>query len=145
MVGGAAQFLPRIVNLHGRKNPLSRFAWLKNALWLAWQIHVLTLSGLVFGAFAWLLDWRLPLLLLGPVAIHLWSGLHYGADRGNSHWTRHSIVLALLALLELPAIAATFFLLPDFRDFLWLYSAFVVLWTIGAWVVGAMALVDDWM
>lgn len=120
-------------------------AFLKKAFGLACQIHILPVSAITLGAFAFLLDPGLPLLLLGPVAIHLWSGLHYGADHGNSNWTRHSIVLALLALLELPAIAATFFLFPEFRGFLWLFSTFVVLWTIGAWVVGAMALVDDWM
>jgi hypothetical protein len=120
-------------------------AFLKKAFGLACQIHVLPLSALTLGAFAFLLDPRLPLLLLGPVAVHLWSGLYYGADRGNSRWTRRSTVLALLALLELPAVAAAFFLFPDFRDFLWLFAAALVLWTIGAWVVGAMALVDDWM
>jgi hypothetical protein len=117
---------------------------IRKAFELACQIHILAVSAITLGAFAWLLEPMLLALLLSPIALHFWAGCFYGADHGNSRWTWRSIVLAALALLEAPLVAAAFMLRPQFTDFLWLYSAGAVLWTVGAWMVGAMALVDDW-
>jgi hypothetical protein len=113
---------------------------------LVCQISPLPFAGAILSGLFYLIDPWLLLLLVSPVSIHLWSGFFYGADRGNSQWTWRSRVLALLALLQLPTVfVAISAKVDELAGFIWLYGIVLLVWTIAAWAVGGMALVDDWM
>lgn len=117
----------------------------KKAYELASHIYVISLSAIALGGLAYLLEPMLLWLMFSPLAVHFWAGYFYGADHGNSRWTWRSIVLIAIAILQLPIVALAFLTYPEFSGFLKIYGAWTILWSLAAWIVGAMALVDDWM
>ncbi len=119
--------------------------YFENFFWLVGQIFPVAFGGIILGVLSYLIDPWLLLLLLSPVTIHLCSGFFFGA---KDSWGLG--VITLLALLQLPIVFVTIGAKVDeLAGFIWIFILIYVLaslvWTFLAWLVGAMAISNDWI
>ncbi len=119
---------------------------IKKAFFLVGQIYPVSLGGLALGVMYFQIAPWLLVFMISPIAIHLWSGFLYAADKGCCQWTWRSRGLLVLALSQILVIGSTMIIVnAEMREALWIYAFSSCMWTFFAWIIGAMALADDWM
>lgn len=118
---------------------------LSRSVWLAWQVRPATTGGATLATLLFAIDPWLAVPAAIPVLIHLWSGFQYGADRGARSWSRRAATLAAVAIAGVVMSGMLVYTKSTaLTGFAWIYGGALLMWTIAAWVVGAMGLVDDW-